>query len=102
MNKERFIAANSIALITHALTQPFDLAKTRAQILQEGKGYTGIGFGRGFHTTNIIAETFAAGGGLAKFFSSFDAWAIRTVSYTTARVWGFLYFYDWINPDPRR
>ena len=27
---------------------------------------------------------------------------MRTFSYTTARVWGFLYFYDWINPDPRR
>jgi hypothetical protein len=27
---------------------------------------------------------------------------VRTFSYTTARVWGFLYFYDWINPDPRR
>jgi hypothetical protein len=27
---------------------------------------------------------------------------VRTFSYTTARVWSFLYFYDWINPDPRR
>jgi solute carrier family 25 oxoglutarate transporter 11 len=24
------------------------------------------------------------------------------MSYTTARVWGFLTFYDWINQDPRR
>jgi hypothetical protein len=27
---------------------------------------------------------------------------LRTVTYTTARIWGFLYFYDWINPDARR
>lgn len=27
---------------------------------------------------------------------------MRTFAYTTARVWGFLYFYDWVNPDPRR
>ena len=27
---------------------------------------------------------------------------MRTVSYTTFRVWGFLYFYDWWNTDPRR
>lgn len=37
-----------------------------------------------------------------KYFSSPDAFFMRTVGYTTARVWGFLYFYDWINPDPRR
>lgn len=43
-----------------------------------------------------------AGGGLKKFYSSFDAFFLRTVGYTTARVWSFLYFYDWINPDPRR
>lgn len=24
------------------------------------------------------------------------------MAYTTARVWGFLQFYDWLNPDPRR
>lgn len=39
---------------------------------------------------------------MKKFFSSYDAFALRTVSFTTARVWGFLYFYDWINPDARR
>jgi hypothetical protein len=27
---------------------------------------------------------------------------MRTVGYTTARIWAFLYFYDWINPDSRR
>lgn len=27
---------------------------------------------------------------------------MRTIGYTTARVWGFCYFYDWVNPDPRR
>jgi len=24
------------------------------------------------------------------------------MGYTTARVWAFCYFYDWVNPDPRR
>lgn len=33
--------------------------------------------------------------------NSYDAFAIRTMSYTTARVYGYLYFYDWINHDPR-
>jgi hypothetical protein len=78
------------------------MAKTRAQLLQEGKGFTGLGFGRGFHTMNIASDIFNAGGGMRKFYSCLDAWAIRTVTYTTARVWGFLYFYDWINPDARR
>lgn len=27
---------------------------------------------------------------------------MRTVGYTTARIWAFLYFYDWLNPDSRR
>ena len=35
-------------------------------------------------------------------YSSFDAFFLRTVTYTTARIWGFLYFYDLINPDARR
>ena len=83
-------------------TQPLDLAKTRTQMLQEGKGFTGIGFRRGLHSFNVLAETSKAGGGLKKFFSSPDAFFMRTVGYTTARVWSFLYFYDWINPDPRR
>ena len=102
MNTERFFAANSIALLAHTLTQPIDMCKTRAQILQEGKGFTGIGFGRGIHWQNIMRETYAAGGGLKKFYSKFDAFFMRTVTYTTFRVWGFLYFYDWWNKDPRR
>jgi hypothetical protein len=102
MNTERFFAANTIALITHGLTQPFDLVKTRSQILQEGKGHIGFGFKRGIHGSNIFNETFAAGGGLRKFYSKLDAFFMRTVAYTTCRTWGFLYFYDWINPDARR
>lgn len=102
MNKERFIAANGIALITHAVTQPMDLVKTRVQILQEGKTFHGLGFQKGMHGINVYNETYAAGGGLKKFYSKFDAFFLRTVGYTTARVWGFLYFYDWINPDARR
>lgn len=50
----------------------------------------------------VMNETFMAGGGFKKFYSSFDAFAMRTITYTTFRVWGFLYFYDWINPDARR
>lgn len=50
----------------------------------------------------IAEEIFSAGGGLKKFYTSIDAFLFRTVAYTTARTWGFLYFYDWINPDPRR
>ena len=69
MNKERFVAANLMALVTHGLvsflqqtpfiqlwiainmsftfllqTQPLDLVKVRSQMLQEGKLYTGIAF----------------------------------------------------------
>jgi len=79
-----------------------DLVKTRAQVLQEGKTHNGIGFKRGLHTINIFNETYAAGGGMKKFYSKLDAFVARTVSYTTFRIWGFLYFYDWINPDARR
>lgn len=31
-----------------------------------------------------------------------DAFLVRTIGYTTARVWAFGYFYDKLNPDPRR
>jgi len=102
MNWERFAAANTMALITHTLTQPLDLVKTRAQSLQEGKLHTGIGFNRGWHGFSIFNEIHATGGGIRKFYTSLDGFLARTMAYTTARVWGFCYFYDWINPDPRR
>ena len=54
------------------------------------------------HGIEVFNETFHAGGGMKKFYSSADAFVLRTMAYTTARIWGFLYFYDWINPDPRR
>lgn len=56
MNWERFVAANTMAIATHTLTQPLDLVKTRAQSLQEGKLHTGIGFHRGWHGFNIFNE----------------------------------------------
>lgn len=71
-------------------------------MLQEGKGFTGIGFRRGLHSINVFNDIYAARGGIKKFYSSFDAFFLRTVTYTKARIWGFLYFYDWINPDARR
>jgi hypothetical protein len=70
--------------------------------LQEGKTYHGIGYKKGFHMFQVLNETYMAGGGYKKFYSKWDAYLIRTMSYTTARVYGFLYFYDWINPDSRR
>jgi hypothetical protein len=78
------------------------MVKTRSQMLQEGKGHVGFGFKRGIHGAMVFNEIYAAGGGLKKFYSKLDAYFMRTVAYTTARTWGFLYFYDWINPDARR
>lgn len=49
-----------------------------------------------------MEEIQSAGGGLRKFYSSIDAFLVRTVAYTTARTWGFTYFYDKVNKDPRR
>ena len=120
MNKERFIAANTMALITHGIvslhsftkststlftnvqTQPLDLIKTRSQMLQEGKLFTGIAFQRGFHPSCIFEEIHGSGGGMRKFYTSWDGFLAKTCAYTTARVWGFLLFYDKLNPDPRR
>lgn len=102
MNWERFTAASALALVTHTIVQPLDLAKVRAQVLQEGKLHTGIGFQRGFHMTQILEEIHNAGGGMRKMYTSLDGFVMRTLAYTTGRLWGFLYFYDWLNPDPRR
>jgi len=71
-------------------------------MLQEGKGFTGIVFRRAIHSINVFNDIYGAGGGIKKFYSSLDAFFLRTVVYTTARIWGFLSFYDWINPDARR
>jgi hypothetical protein len=35
-------------------------------------------------------------------YTGIDGFVARTMAYTTARVWGFCYFYDKLNPDPRR
>lgn len=80
MNKERFFAANVLALITHAVVcsslspliqgQPFDLVKIRAQVLQEGKTFNGIGWQRGWHFAQIFDEIHSTGGGLSKFWTS--------------------------------
>jgi hypothetical protein len=78
------------------------MAKTRIQLLQEGKTYHGIGFKKGFHAMNVMQDIFQAGGGMKKYYSSMDAFLMKTITYTTFRTWGFLYFYDWINPDARR
>jgi len=102
MNWERFLAANVMALTTHTIMQPLDLVKIRSQVMQEGKPFTGIGFGRGFHPFEIYDEIYKAGGGYRKMFTGFDGFVARTLAYTTARVWSFLYFYDWLNNDPRR
>ena len=53
------------------------------------KGFTGIGFRRGLHSFNVFNDMYAAGVGWKIFYSSFDAFFLRIVTYTTARIWGF-------------
>ena len=50
----------------------------------------------------MFEEIHSSGGGYRKFYTSLDGFIVKTMAYTTARVWGFLMFYDWLNPDPRR
>lgn len=71
-------------------------------MLQEGKVFGGIGFQRGFTPSHIFNEIHRSGGGMRKFYTSWDGFLAKTMAYTTARVWGFLLFYDKLNPDPRR
>ena len=70
--------------------------------MQEGKTFTGLGFQRGIDLGPMFEEIHQSGGGYRKFYTSIDGFVARTMAYTTARVWGFLLFYDWLNPDPRR
>ena len=102
MNTESFVAANAMALITHTITQPLDTVRLRSQMLQEGKTFIGLGMQRGWYPFQILEEIHSAGGGMRKYFSSIDAYLLRTMGYTTARIWAFGYFYDKLNPDPRR
>jgi len=102
MSKERFYVANGLALVTHGVTQALDLVKVRQQMLQEGKLYHGLGYQRGDYASKILEEIHQQGGGMKKYFSSYEGFLFRTMAYTTFRVSSFLYFYDWINKDPRR
>jgi hypothetical protein len=102
MTKERFYVANAFALVTHAITQPFDLIKVRSFMLQEGKTFNGIGFQRGYNPYQIFSEISAQGGGFRTWFTSYSGFVARTLTYTTSRVWAYLYFYDRLNKDPRR
>jgi hypothetical protein len=71
-------------------------------MLQEGKRFTRIVFRRALHIIDVFNDIYAEGGGIKKFYSSFGAFLLRTVVNTTTRIWGYLSFYDWINPDARR
>lgn len=102
MNRDRFAAANIMALVTHTLTQPLDMVKIRCQMLQEGKTFIGLGFQRGWYPFQVLEEIHSAGGGMKKYYTAIDAFVMRTVGYTTARIWAFGYFYDKFNKDPRR
>lgn len=113
MNRDRFYAANAFAFVTHLLvsrrsadlnpqTQPLDLIKTRSQMLQEGKTFTGLGFQRGIHPGPIYREIANSGPGYIKFYTSYEGFALKTLAYTNARLFFFGYFYDWVNPDSRR
>lgn len=100
--KERFFVANTIALITHTVTQQFDLIKVRSIMLQEGKTYNGMGYTRGYNGFQLYREIVSQGGGYKKWFTSYEGFLTRTLTYTTSRVWAYLYFYDRLNKDPRR
>lgn len=102
MNKDRFIAVNAMALLTHTITQPLDCVKTRAQMLAEGKTFIGAGYQKGIHGTKVFTEIMNTGAAARHFYSSIDAFLARTVAYSTARVGCFLYWYDLMNHDPRR
>jgi len=39
---------------------------------------------------------------MKKYYTSYEGFFFKTVGYTTAWVSAFLYFYDWLNHDPRR
>lgn len=102
MNKDRFFAANIVALVTHAITQPLDLLKVRAQMLQEGKTYNGMGIQRGYNTYRLFSEINKSGAGYKTWFTSWEGFLARTFSYTTARLSCYLWFFDRLNKDPRR
>lgn len=71
-------------------------------MFQEGKTFHGIGFQRGDNPYVMLTEIAKQGGGLKKYYTSYEGFLLKTVGYTTARVGAFCYFYDWINGDPRR
>lgn len=102
MNKERFVAANVLALITHSITQPLDLLKVRAQMLQEGKNFNGMGIQRGYNPYQLYTEIAQAGATYKTWFTSWEGFLARTLTYTTARISCYLWFFDRLNKDPRR
>jgi solute carrier family 25 oxoglutarate transporter 11 len=101
--KERFVVANTVALITHTITQGFDLIKVRSFMLQEGKTFNGIGLHRGYNLMQIKREIIKQGGPKVKiWYTNYEGFLARTLAYTTSRTWAYLYFYDRLNHDPRR
>mmetsp|Transcript_9804 Transcript_9804/g.9631 ORF Transcript_9804/g.9631 Transcript_9804/m.9631 type:complete len:264 (+) Transcript_9804:14-805(+) len=102
MNKERFFAANILALVTHAVTQPLDLIKVRSQMLQEGRTFYGLGTQRGSNPFAIFREINKSGGSYKTWFTSYEGFFARTFAYTTARISCYLWFFDRLNKDPRR
>jgi hypothetical protein len=102
MNKDRFVAANVLALITHAITQPLDLIKVRAQCMQEGKTFNGLGIQRGYNSYQLFSEISHAGGAYKTWYTSYEGFFLKTFAYTNARIGAYLWFFDRLNHDPRR
>lgn len=102
MNKERFFVANILALVTHTVTQPFDLIKVRSQMIQEGRTFHGMGTMRGTNPFSIFREINKSGGSYKTWYTSFEGFFARTFAYTTARISCYLWFFDRLNKDPRR
>ncbi|CDW72367.1 UNKNOWN [Stylonychia lemnae] len=58
MNRKIFIAANTISVITHAITQPIEMVRIRSQMLQEGEKLMGIGTKKdGIHSKFLKRST---------------------------------------------
>jgi hypothetical protein len=91
-----------ISMLTNIGLAPFELAKVRAQLLQEGRKLHGFGTERGSPMVRNMTAILDSGAGLRGLWTGFDTLFARSIWYGTVRSYLWCLCYNRVNPDPRR
>lgn len=90
-----------IGVITSSLALPFDLLKSRAVILQEGRVVHGWSVNKGVPMSAMYKEIIESGAGLRGFWKGLDISIAKNLLLSGYRTFFWSYTYNIFNKDAR-